>query len=89
LNFVTCVTAVDEIDIIWEETCLKLASDKKRQRGTNLEDFQQYTVNGEHLPGIDETHSDDHSTPTDDDEDRKLAVPILQIKRLAGRSNKK
>jgi len=45
-----------------------------------LEASQQCTADREHLPAVDESHSDAHSTPTDDDESQEIGGPDLANK---------
>ena len=45
-----------------------------------LETSQQRTADREHLPTVDESHSNAHSTPTDDDESEEIGGPDLANK---------
>ena len=76
LNFVTFIPAADEIDIAGGEASLIL--ERVSQWGY-LEATQQRTADREHLPTADETHSNAHDTPTED-ESEKIGSPDLANK---------
>jgi hypothetical protein len=45
-----------------------------------LEASQQCTADREHLPAVNESHSNGHSTPTNDDKNQEIGSPDLANK---------